>query len=92
MREAMLKKAGKHVLILAASVALGMIAGFIVAVLTAPFWGWFEKTSGIESLGHSGPADWVFEFLVGSCTVLFFVVLEYAFREGHLVAANSQDQ
>jgi len=24
------------------------------------FWDWFERVSGIESLGHSGPAEWCF--------------------------------
>jgi hypothetical protein len=25
-----------------------------------PFWGWIEEEYGIESVGHSGPADWCF--------------------------------
>ena len=32
----------------------------VTAILTARFWGWFEARTGIESLGHSGPADWVY--------------------------------
>ena len=25
-----------------------------------PFWRWFEAETGIESIGHSGPAVWCF--------------------------------
>ena len=44
----MLRKLGKHARIVAASVVLGFTAGFIGAVVTWPFWGWFEKTTGID--------------------------------------------
>lgn len=33
---------------------------WITTYLMSPFWGWFEAKTGIESLGHSGPADWCF--------------------------------
>ena len=32
-----------------------------ITILLAPFWTWIETTYGIESIGHSGPADWCFE-------------------------------
>jgi hypothetical protein len=25
-----------------------------------PLWNWFENSHGIESVGHSGPADWCY--------------------------------
>lgn len=31
---------------------------FIVAILLAPFWNWFEDRFHIEAIGHSGPATW----------------------------------
>lgn len=71
----------KHVLILIAAAALAFISGFILAIATWRFWGWFEARTGIESLGHSGPADWVFEFLFALCFIIFFIVLERAFRQ-----------
>ena len=75
-----LRRALKHLLIVLASAVLGFISGFIVAIATAPFWGWFEDKTGIESLGHSGPADWVFEFLFALCFIFFFAFLEWGFR------------
>ena len=75
-----MKAALKHLLIVAASAALAFIFGFILAIFTSPFWGWFEARTGIESLGHSGPADWVFELLFALCFIFFFAVLEWTFR------------
>jgi hypothetical protein len=77
----MLRKVGKHVLIAAASVVFGFVAGFIGAFLTSPIWGWFEDITGLESLGHSGPADWVFDFMFGLCIIGLFVLLEWIYRK-----------
>jgi hypothetical protein len=30
-------------------------------LMLIPLWRWIEATYGIESIGHSGPADWCFE-------------------------------
>ena len=35
---------------------------FITTILIHPFWRWFERVSGIESFGHSGPAEWCYWF------------------------------
>jgi len=81
MSQRMPAKKSKHVLIVAASLIFGFIAGWVGAFVTWPFWGWFEKTTGIESLGHSGPDDWVFQFMIGLAIVTIFVALEFTFRE-----------
>jgi hypothetical protein len=33
---------------------------FIITLLLYPLWSWIEATYGVESVGHSGPADWCF--------------------------------
>ena len=33
---------------------------FVFTFLLTPLWSWMEATYGIESIGHSGPADWCF--------------------------------
>jgi hypothetical protein len=50
-------------------------ASFIVTFLLTPLWSWIEATYGIESIGHSGPADWCFWAVYG----LFAVGLLGAF-------------
>jgi hypothetical protein len=53
--------------------ALGLIAllsvplTLILTLILSPFWRWVEAVSGIESIGHSGPANW--------CFVAIFVVV-----------------
>ena len=37
-----------------------MPATFIGTFALYPLWSWIESRSGIESVGHSGPADWCF--------------------------------
>jgi hypothetical protein len=48
--------------------ALGLAAvpaASIVTLLLYPLWSWIEATYGIESVGHSGPADWCFMVVYG---------------------------
>ena len=59
---------------LIAGVALALAAvpaAFIVTLLLYPFWSWIEAIYRIESVGHSGPADWCFVVVYG----VFLVVL-----------------
>ena len=37
-----------------------VLAALVGTFLLTPLWRWFEATTGIESIGHSGPADWCF--------------------------------
>ena len=39
--------------------------GLILTFLLAPVWSWLEATTGIESIGHSGPAEWCYLVTVG---------------------------
>jgi len=50
-------------LIIIVAVPLSIIA----AILLVPFWSWLEASTGIESLGHSGPAEWCY-------AVIFFLL------------------
>lgn len=49
---------------------LSLPAGFLLTIATWRFWGWFEAKTGIESLGHSGPAEWCFWVIYGFCVVV----------------------
>jgi len=56
------------------AVAFALVASVpVAAVLTLamwPWWGWFEARTGIESLGHSGPADWCFVVTLLACGMI----------------------
>ena len=58
-----------------AGVALACVPlAFVLTFLLVPLWRWIEATYGIESIGHSGPADWCFS-LVYFLTVVPGLVL-----------------
>jgi uncharacterized membrane protein len=59
----MLKRTIRIALILVACVACSLPLAIVTGVFTAPLWNAFEARTGIESYGHSGPSDWVYEML-----------------------------
>jgi hypothetical protein len=57
-------------------VFLALPSTLILTVLLSPFWNWFEAVSGIESQGHSGPANWCFVavyILLASVFVIWYL-------------------
>lgn len=56
---------GVKAIMLQLAVRLGLTAvavpvALAVTLLLYPVWSWLERTTGIESVGHSGPADWCY--------------------------------
>ena len=49
-------------------IVISLPVAFWLTILLLPLWGWIEARHGIESLGHSGPADWCF-------SVVFLIVI-----------------
>jgi hypothetical protein len=33
---------------------------FVAAAVLSPLWAWIEASTGLESIGHSGPASWCY--------------------------------
>jgi hypothetical protein len=57
-------------LLLAALLLLVLLpVAFGVTILLYPIWSWIETSYGIESVGHSGPADWCFGLVYGVLAV-----------------------
>ena len=57
-----------RVLLSLLGVVLIAVPGTVVATLLLfPFWSWLEASTGLESVGHSGPAEW--------CYVVVFALL-----------------
>lgn len=52
-----------------AMVLLGLPVAFLATMALLPLWSAVEQRTGIESVGHSGPASWCFSlvFLVYLC-------------------------
>jgi len=68
-------------LIVAAVIALlTMPAAFMTTLLLYPLWSWIEATFGIESVGHSGPADWCFLVVYASLLAAALFLLWRSWR------------
>ena len=50
----------KRIVTLGLFAVLALPLALILTFILSPFWNWFEAASGIESMGHSGPANWCF--------------------------------
>ena len=84
-----MRSLGKHLLVILAILITGVPAAFIITILLLPLWSWIEATYAIESVGHSGPADWCF-WLVYS---VWFVVLSGGwYLRSRLMAGNVEGQ
>ena len=75
-RPNMRKRTALLVLLIGAVVALPV--ALVGTFMLWRFWDWFEKKTGIESLGHSGPANWC--FVAAYVLLLFGVMLALAIR------------
>jgi hypothetical protein len=50
-------------------------AAFVITFLLAPLWTWIESHYQIESIGHSGPADWCFYLVYGVLVSIFLAAV-----------------
>jgi len=50
----------KRFILLFVAIVLAVPVSVVLTFLLLPLWNWLENTHGIESVGHSGPADWCF--------------------------------
>ncbi len=64
------KSAGKTLGVLLASVPLAVVATFMLGSV----WKWLEATHGIESWGHSGPAEWCYAASYVGCVLLLAAI------------------
>jgi hypothetical protein len=45
---------------------LSLVVGAVLTVLLVPLWSWLDAGTGIESIGHSGPASWCYAATSGA--------------------------
>lgn len=67
---------------IAAAVLLLCVPPAIIAtLLLLPFWRWLEMTYGIESIGHSGPAEWCYLAVYAGLLALAGMIWRYRKHE-----------
>ena len=50
----------RHAIAILLILLLALPVAPVLTWVLSGFWGWFELRSGIESIGHSGPAGWCY--------------------------------
>jgi hypothetical protein len=77
------------VLSLLGIVVIAAPLSIVTAILLLPLWRWLEASTGIESVGHSGPAEWcyaaVFVVLVAGASLV--ALIRYRVRASRTHAA-----
>ena len=75
-----MRRVGRSFLVLAGSVALSVPLTFVITIALLPVWSSIERRWGIESAGHSGPAEWCFGVVFAICVVAICIImlLDYA--------------
>jgi hypothetical protein len=64
----------KRALTITVLILLALPGAVLLTIVCAPFWAAFERATGIESIGHSGPASWCFAFTFAVLLVCVFVL------------------
>lgn len=73
----------KHLLVASGVALLCAPVAFAATLLSTPLWRWVEKTSGVEAVGHSGPATWCYAAVYGGLlAALLLGYLRLASRTG----------
>ena len=70
----------KSIITIAALLVLGLPLAFILTMLLFPFWSWLETLTGVESMGHSGPAGWCYLAVYSAMLLACFVGARVAIR------------
>jgi hypothetical protein len=66
---------------------LAVPVAFVVTLALYPLWSWIEATFGIESVGHSGPADWTF---LATYALLAITALSVLWRNWRIEVASAK--
>lgn len=79
-----MKRPVYFILSITAIILISVPLSIFITLLLFSFWSWLESSTGIESLGHSGPAEWCFVvtflILVSIITTIFLKYTQHKKR------------
>ncbi|HKH91238.1 MAG TPA: hypothetical protein VKA54_05495 [Gemmatimonadaceae bacterium] len=70
-----MRRVGRSLLVLAGIVVLSVPLTFVITIALLPVWSSIERRWGIESVGHSGPAEWCFWVVFAMCVVAICIIM-----------------
>ena len=72
-----------------AALALGVaLLSVPITFLLRPLWSWVEAATGIESIGHSAPAEWCFLLVLAVLGTVAAAVLVFRRKRGRSAQAS----
>ena len=78
-----MKKTMRTMLLSVIALVVTAPLSIIVTVVLFPFWSWLESSSGIESVGHSGPAGWCYLSIFVALLTVLAATLMLKMRSNH---------
>lgn len=84
LKKIKMKRPFSIVLLLLIIIIIAVPLSIVVTIVLSPFWSWFETSTGIESLGHSGPAEW--------CYLFIFLILIAAITGTYLIYQRGMER
>jgi len=78
----------RAIIAIAALLALGMPLAFILTLLLYPFWNWFEAVTGVEAMGHSGPAGWCYFAIYSAMLLACFIGARVAIKRASIATSS----
>ena len=55
-----MKRRWRALLLVVVVLLMSAPASIVITLFLLPLWSWVEDASGVESIGHSGPAEWCY--------------------------------
>ena len=84
LRKIEMKRPFSIVILLLLIIIMAVPLSIVVTIVLSPFWSWLESSIGIESLGHSGPAEW--------CYLVIFLMLVAAITGTYLIYQRGKER
>jgi hypothetical protein len=81
----------KKMLLGVAILVLALPVAAMATLLLLPFWRWFEARTQVESVGHSGPADWCFGAVYLLTVLVSFGVWFWVRHAGRMHPSDSPE-
>lgn len=73
-------------------VVIAAPVSIVITIFLFPLWSWLEASTGLESVGHSGPAEWCYAtvFLVLAASSALMVFIRRRAKDGHADPAQQR--
>ena len=86
-----MRRVVRGIVLLAGIVVLSIPLTIVVTIMLLPLWAAIERRWGIESIGHSGPADWCFWAVFAICIIMLLAGARWMRRPPDAIPAGGPE-